>query len=85
MPPISPVFDQPGVKFVFMRAGKKFPPIEKEWQLANHTYQDALLHTGNVGVMTGNGYITLDQDKPDAFKGLTLPTSTIWETRPGRL
>lgn len=84
MPSLSPVFDQPGVKFVFMRAGQKFPPIEKEWQKANHTYQEAVLYTGNVGVMAGNGYIGLDQDKPEAFKGLKLPISTAWETRPGR-
>jgi hypothetical protein len=34
--------------------------------------------------MAGNGFIGLDKDDPSAFDGLELPSSTTWETRPGR-
>ena len=87
-PPRSPLpvnFDQPGAAFVFLRAGIKFPPIEKEWEKKRHSYQEAIAHKGNVGVLAGSGYIGLDQDVPEAFEGLELPSTTTWETRPGRL
>jgi len=85
---IDPVFDQPGVGFVFLPAGKKFPPIEEGWQNKSHSFGEAQRHVstgGNVGVMAGNGYIGLDQDDREAFAGLELPHTTTWETRPGRL
>ena len=87
-PPRSPLpvnFDQPGAAFVFLRDGIKFPPIEKEWEKKGHSFQEATVHKGNVGVMAGSGYIGLDQDVPEAFEGLELPSTTTWETRPGRL
>lgn len=82
---ISAVFNQPGVPFVLMRDGIKYPPIEKEWQHKGHTFQEAAQHIGNVGIIAGNGYIGLDQDDPEAFEGIELPQTTMWETRPGRL
>ena len=83
---ISSIFDQPGAAFVFLPEGVKFPPIEKEWETKDHTFNEATAYKGNVGVLAGNDYIGLDQDQPEAFKGLQLPdATTIWETRPGRL
>ena len=87
-PTISPVFDQPGAKFAFLPPGEKFPPIEKGWQKKGHSFQEAVAHVkkgGNIGVMAGGGYIGLDEDDPSAFEGLQLPSTTKWETRPGRL
>jgi hypothetical protein len=82
---IPVVFDQPGAGFVLLPEGIKFPPIEKGWQKKPHTFTEATAHKGNVGVMAGNGYIGLDQDQPDAFNEITIPLTTTWETRPGRL
>ncbi len=82
------IFDQPGAAFVLLRPGIKFPPVEKEWEKNGHSFQEAAAHAakgGNVGAMAGNGHIGLDQDEPGAFKGLELPATTTWETRPGRL
>jgi len=82
------VFDQLGAAFVLLPGGIKSPPIEKEWQKKPHTFTEAKAHAakgGNVGVMAGNDHIGLDQDVPDAFKGLELPITPTWETRPGRL
>lgn len=87
-PLLSEVFDQPGAGLVLLRAGKKFPPIEDGWQNKPHSFQEAAEHAakgGNVGILAGNGYIGLDQDNPEAFKGLELPVTCTWETRPGRL
>ena len=85
MPEIDKVFRD--ASFVLLYAGVKFPPSEKDWQLPKnaHTFEEATKHKGNVGVLAGNGYIGLDQDVPEAFKGLDLPPTTFWETRPGRL
>lgn len=87
-PTISPVFDQPGAQFVLLPAGIKSPPTEKEWQNNGHNFKEATTHVkrgGNVGILAGNGYIGLDQDDPNAFIGLELANTTLWETRPGRL
>lgn len=66
--------------------GIKFPPSYKKWQLPENarTFAQAEAHSGNVGALAGNGSIGLDQDDPNAFMGLDLPTTTTWETRPGR-
>jgi len=88
MAAVPAILDQPGAAFVFLRPGVKFPPIEPEWQANGHSFQEATAHAasgGNVGAMAGNGHIGLDQDDPEAFKGLALPITTTWETRPGRL
>jgi len=87
MAEVSEVFDQPGAAFVLLPDGIKHPPIESGWQKPEkaHAFQEAAAHKGNVGILAGNGYIGLDQDDPAAFEGLELPTSTKWETRPGRL
>lgn len=87
MAEIPPVFDQPGAGFVTLLPGIKFPPPYKEWQKPENarTYAQAQVHKGNVGVLAGNGYIGLDKDNPAAFDGLELPTTTTWETRPGRM
>lgn len=86
---LSPIFNQPGIAgFTFMRAGEKFPPREEGWQKKGHSFEEAIAHIvkgGNVGILASNGYIGLDQDSPVAFEGLTLPSTTTWETRPGRL
>ncbi|MEN6600680.1 MAG: bifunctional DNA primase/polymerase [Rectinema sp.] len=86
MADIPEVFNQPGAGFVTLPAGIKFPPPYKEWQKPENarTYAQAQAHKGNVGVLAGNGYIGLDKDNPPAFDGLSLPTTTTWETRPGR-
>lgn len=84
MAEIPEVFNQAGAAFVLLRDGQKFPPIEKEWQKKAHSYQEAVAHKGNVGIAAGAGYIGLDQDNPTAFEGLSLPSTTTWETRPGR-
>ena len=85
MPEIPEVFNQLGAGFVLLPDGIKFPPFEKEWQKKGHNFQEAQAHKGNTGIMAGNGYIGLDKDEPSAFDGLELPTTTQWETRPGRL
>ena len=85
MASIPYIFNQPGTAFVLLPVGIKFPPVEREWQNKPHTFDQALAHKGNVGTMAGNEYIGLDKDDPSAFEGLELPTSTTWETRPGRL
>jgi len=88
MAEIPAIFDQLGAAFVLLRPGVKFPPIEPEWQTKGHSFQEATAHVtkgGNVGAMAGNSHIGLDQDDPVAFKGLELPATTTWETRPGRL
>ena len=88
---IPPIFDQPGAGFVLLGAGIKFPSLRDEWQKPENAYsfQEADLHAtkgGNVGALAGIGpYIGLDKDDPSAFEGITLPASTTWETRPGRL
>ena len=90
---IPPIFDQPGAGFVLLPAGVKFPPhIPPEgWQKPEnaHSFLHAEEHAakgGNVGALAGIGpYIGLDLDEPQAFEGLTLPVTTTWETRPGRL
>ena len=88
---ISPIFDQPSAGFVLLDAGEKYPPIEEGWQKPEnaHSFQEADSHAargGNVGALAGIGpYIGLDKDDPNAFDDLTLPASTLWETRPGRL
>jgi hypothetical protein len=84
MAEVPDVFNQPGAAFVLLPAGIKFPPIEKAWQEKPHVFTEANAHSGNVGVLAGNGYIGLDKDDPVAFEGLELPISTLWETRPGR-
>lgn len=83
---VPEVFDQPGAAFVLLPVGIKHPPIEDEWQKPEkaHIFHEAMAHRGNVGILAGNGYIGLDQDDPVAFDGLELPTTTKWETRPGR-
>jgi hypothetical protein len=81
---ISSEFNQAGAQFVLIGRGKKFPPIEKEWQNKVRTFQEALIHKGNIGIMAGNGYIGLDQDDPNAFECLEPRSTTKWETRPGR-
>jgi hypothetical protein len=73
-----------GGNFVLLRAGAKFPPIEKGWQNKPHSFEEAAEHSGNVGILAGNGFVGLDHDRPDAFDGLSLPKTTKWETRPGR-
>lgn len=85
MPAISSIFNQSGAAFVLLRDGIKFPPIEDGWQNKGHAFQETATHKGNVGLMAGNGYVGLDQDQPEAFQGITLPDTTTWETRPGRL
>jgi hypothetical protein len=85
MAEVPDIFDQSGAGFVFMQPGIKHPPIETGWQKKPHTFQEAKAHKGNVGVLAGYGYIGLDKDNPAAFEGLELPTTTLWETRPGRL
>lgn len=82
---IPEVFNQPGAAFVLLPDGIKFPPLEKEWQKKGHSFQEAAAHMGNVGIMAGNDYVGLDLDNRVAFDGMELPTSTTWETRPGRL
>jgi len=85
---IPVVFNQQGAAFVLLRPGIKFPPIEKGWEKNGHSFKEAMAHAtkgGNVGAMAGNGHIGLDQDNPEAFRGLDLPVTTTWETRPGRL
>jgi len=86
MAEVPEVFNQPGAAFVLIRTGIKFPPIEYGWQLPEnaHAFDEARAHNGNIGVLAGNGFLGLDQDKPDAFEGLALPITTMWETRPGR-
>jgi len=87
MPAISEVFNQPGALFVLLPAGRKAPPIEKDWPNKPHSYDEACQHVkngGNIGIITGGGYITLDQDNSAAFDGLNLPATTRWQTRPGR-
>lgn len=83
---ISTVFNMPGIAgFTLLRSGVKFPPIEEGWQKKGHSFEEAMAHRGNIGLLAGNGYIGLDQDKPEAFNDLTLSSTTTWETRPGRL
>ncbi len=77
-------FNTPNAGFVLLPTGIKFPPIEKEWQKKPHTFAEAQAHRGNVGVLAGKADIGLDKDNPAAFEGLELPTTTRWETRPGR-
>jgi hypothetical protein len=84
MAEISEVFNQEGSAFVNLTPGVKNPPLRKEWQKNLWTFQEAKAHSGNVGILAGDGFIGLDQDDPGAFKGMELPTSTKWETRPGR-
>ncbi len=87
MAEIPKVFDQPGAAFVLLRSGRKYPPIQNDWQLPEnaHTFEEAQAHKGNVGILAGNGHIGLDKDDPAAFVALELPITTTWETRPGRL
>lgn len=86
---VPEVFDLPGATFCFMANGSKYPPIipVEGWQLPGngHSYTAACNHYGNVGFIAGNGYIGFDQDNLSAFTGLSLPDTTTWETRPGRL
>ena len=87
MAEVPEVFDQPRAAFALLPVGIKFPPIEDGWQKPEkaHAFHEATAHKGNVGILAGDGYIGLDKDDPAAFEGLDLPTSTTWETRPGRL
>jgi hypothetical protein len=85
MAAIQDIFNQPGAAFVLLPNGIKFPPIEKSWQTKPHTYQEAEVHKGNVGVMAGGCFLGLDQDEPTAFEKLSIPKTCTWETRPGRL
>lgn len=85
---VPEVFNQPGAGFVLLPGGIKFPPIEDGWQKPEkaHSFQEATAHNGNVGALAGiDHYGGLDLDEPEAFKGLALPETTTWETRPGRL
>jgi P4 family phage/plasmid primase-like protien len=82
---ISDIFNSPDNKFVLLPDGIKFPPIEKEWEKKGHSFEEARMHPGNVGIMAGNGHIGFDQDELSAFVGLELPPTQTWETRPGRL
>jgi Bifunctional DNA primase/polymerase, N-terminal. len=85
---ISTVFNRPDVGFLFLPCGQKNPPDSNEWQKRQnqHTFQEAQTQKSirNVGVVAGNDYIILDVDDSTALNGLDLPTSTKWETRPGR-
>lgn len=85
MAAVPTIFNQPGVSFIFLKDGIKYPPYEKEWQKKGHTFQEATAHKGNVGILAGNGHIGLDLDVPEAFQGIEFPESTAWETQPGRL
>jgi hypothetical protein len=90
---VPEVFNIPGARFVFMDDGSKYPPCEAGWQLPGHghIYEEALAHPGNVGFLAGSQFgediisIGLDQDAPEVFQVLSLPPTTTWETRPGRL
>lgn len=91
---VPEVYDRKDVTFVLLPVGIKFPPQQVGWQLPEngHTYQEACEHNGNVGVRADryHGYIGLDEDVPEAFIcGINnynlAPTTTTWETRPGRL
>jgi hypothetical protein len=81
---IPEVFNQPGALFVLLPAGRKSPPLRKEWQNNPWTFQETKAHSGNVGIVAGNDYIGLDIDVMIAFSGLRLPRTTKWQTRPGR-
>jgi P4 family phage/plasmid primase-like protien len=81
---ISSVFNIPNGKFVLLPNGIKFPPTEREWEKKGHSFQEALKHPGNVGILAGDNRIGLDQDDPSAFAGLKFPKTLTWETRPGR-
>ena len=85
MAKINSVFDLPGARFVFLRDGEKYPPIEGGWQEKGHSFKEAQIYIGNIGFLAGNGYIGLDQDNPAAFHGLPLGETLTWKTRPGRL
>ncbi len=86
---LPPIFNRPDIAgFTFLMAGEKYPPIEKEWEKKGHSFQESKAHVskgGNIGLLAGNGHIGFDQDKPEAFNGLALSSTTTWETRPGRL
>jgi len=84
MAAVPEVFNQPGAGFVLLVEGTKDKPIGKEWQKRPHSYDEAVAHNGNVGILAGNGYVGLDLDNPVAFEGVDLPPTTEWQTRPGR-
>jgi len=84
MAAVPEVFNQPGAGFVLLVKGRKDKPISKEWQKQPHSYDEAVAHNGNVGVVAGNGFVGLDLDDPAAFEGVELPPTTEWQTRPGR-
>ena len=73
---ISKVFDQPKAGFVLLPSGVKSPPNRRGWQNRPYSFRDACTHRGNVGLLAGNGYISLDLDDPLAFNGLELPQTT---------
>lgn len=92
---VPKVFDLPGATFTLMPVGIKFPPCVPVvgWQLPEngHTYKEALEHKGNVGFRAGSRLgedlvtIGLDEDNLAVFQDISLPPTTTWETRPGRL
>jgi len=92
---VPKVFDLPGATFTLMQVGIKFPPCipVSGWQLPEngHTYKEALEHNGNVGFRAGSRLgedlvtIGLDEDNLAVFQDISLPPTTTWETRPGRL
>ena len=88
---IPPIFDQPEAGFVLLKQVSSFRRGMMDGKsLRMHTASKRLnLHAergGNVGALAGIGpYIGLDKDDPPAFEGITLPDTTTWETRPGRL
>jgi hypothetical protein len=86
---LSPIFNQLEIAgFTFLKAGEKYPPIEKKGKKKGHSFLEATAYIskgGNVGLLAGNHNIGLDQDESQAFKGIILPPTTVWETWPGRL
>lgn len=81
-------FASDGFGFVLLKAGQKHPPIEKNWQNKPHGLQKAMRWVGqgnNLGILVKYPYAVLDLDNPDAVSGLSLPDTTAWQTRPGRI
>src|SRR5271157_335661 len=81
---IPECFNQPGAKFTLPPNGKKKPGYD-DWQVNGYTYQEANAYPGNVGLLAGGDYISLDMDVPSAFAGCKISASTKWASRPGRL
>lgn len=73
--------------FVLLKAGQKYPPIEKGWKDKPHGLNKAqrwIKQGNNIGILVKYPYAVLDLDNPQAVSGLSLPVTTAWETRPGR-